>query len=162
MMYMTFDYLAYMLSLPLLALIDMYILLDDGDLPLHLLVRSGSATQETVELLLRPIIHNPTICSYPGSVGVNLPLHSKRCDIFPHLPHSIHLTFLSCCLAPQLRLSIDVNTAYLRLSSPHTVKQRRLNVNLCSKLILPRVKERNRKRKQCTPLRYSKRGGHLL
>ena len=78
----------------------MYILLDDGDLPLHLLVRSGSATQETVELLLRPIIHNPTICSYPGSVGVNLPLHSKRCDIFPHLPHSIHLTFLSCCLTP--------------------------------------------------------------
>ena len=77
MMYMTFDYLAYMLSLPLLALIDMYILLDDGDLPLHLLVRSGSATQETVELLLRPIIHNPTICSYPGSVGVNLPLHSE-------------------------------------------------------------------------------------
>ena len=48
---------------------------DDGDLPLHLLVRSGSATQVTVELLLRPIINNPTICAYPGSVGVNLPLH---------------------------------------------------------------------------------------
>ncbi len=50
---------------------------DDGDLPLHLLVRSGSATQVTVELLLRPIIGNPTICSYPGSVGINLPLHSE-------------------------------------------------------------------------------------
>ena len=144
----------------------MYILLDDGDLPLHLLVRSGSATQETVELLLRPIIHNPTICSYPGSVGVNLPLHSESYDeSLPRTPsfHSYFSpTFLFCCLAPQLRLSIDVNTAYLRLSSPHTVKQRRLNVNLCSELILPRVKERNRKRMQCTPLRYSKRGGHLL
>lgn len=50
---------------------------DDGDLPLHLLVRSGSATQVTVELLIRPIMCNPTICSYPGSSGVNLPLHSK-------------------------------------------------------------------------------------
>ncbi|KAL9188156.1 hypothetical protein ACHAXT_006534 [Thalassiosira profunda] len=48
---------------------------DEGDLPLHLLVRSGSATQMTVELLLRPIIHNPTICAYQGSLGVNLPLH---------------------------------------------------------------------------------------
>jgi len=48
---------------------------DDGDLPLHLLVRSGSATQVTVELLIRPMIHNPTICAYPGSLGVNLPLH---------------------------------------------------------------------------------------
>ncbi|KAL7539747.1 hypothetical protein ACHAXR_009569, partial [Thalassiosira sp. AJA248-18] len=47
----------------------------DGDLPLHLLVRSRSATQVTVELLLRPIINNPTICAYPGSLGVNLPLH---------------------------------------------------------------------------------------
>ena len=50
---------------------------DDGDLPVHLLVRSGSANPVTVDLLLRPIIHNPTICAYPGSVGVNLPLHSK-------------------------------------------------------------------------------------
>jgi len=48
---------------------------DDGDIPLHLLVRSGSATQATVELFILPIIHNPTICSYPGSIGVNLPLH---------------------------------------------------------------------------------------
>jgi len=48
---------------------------DDGDLPLHLLVRSGSANPVTVELLIRPIIHNPTICAYPGSVGVHLPLH---------------------------------------------------------------------------------------
>jgi hypothetical protein len=50
---------------------------DDGDLPLHLLVRSGNATQVTVELLLRPIMSNPTICSYPGSLGINLPLHSE-------------------------------------------------------------------------------------
>lgn len=50
---------------------------DNGDLPLHLLVRSGSATRATVELLIRPIIYNPTICAYPGSVGVHLPLHSE-------------------------------------------------------------------------------------
>lgn len=69
---------------------------DDGDLPLHLLVRSGSATQVTVELLLRPIICNPTICSYPGSLGINLPLHSEseQWSLFPHLfylqyPHKI-------------------------------------------------------------------------
>lgn len=49
--------------------------LDTGDLPLHLLARSGNATQTTIELLTRPIMDNTTICSYGGSQGVNLPLH---------------------------------------------------------------------------------------
>jgi len=48
---------------------------DTGDLPLHLLARSGNATQTTIELLTRPIMDNTTICSYGGSQGVNLPLH---------------------------------------------------------------------------------------
>jgi ankyrin repeat protein len=46
-----------------------------GDLPLHLLVRNGTALTNTVELLLRPIMHNDTICKIPGAQGVNLPLH---------------------------------------------------------------------------------------
>ncbi|KAL3823545.1 LOW QUALITY PROTEIN: hypothetical protein ACHAXA_002886 [Cyclostephanos tholiformis] len=79
-------------------LVDAYVdgcyrLTDDGDLPLHLLVRSGNATQVTVELLLRPIMSNPTICSYPGSLGINLPLHiasEYRCNysIFKDLLNS--------------------------------------------------------------------------
>lgn len=46
-----------------------------GDLPLHLLLKSGTATTTTVELLLRPIMHNETICKIGGAHGVNLPLH---------------------------------------------------------------------------------------
>lgn len=47
----------------------------DGDLPIHLLVRSGKATQTTVEMLLLPIIDSETICGIPGSRGLELPLH---------------------------------------------------------------------------------------
>ena len=46
-----------------------------GDLPLHLLLKSGTATTTTVELLLRPIMQNDTICKIGGAQGVNLPLH---------------------------------------------------------------------------------------
>jgi len=48
---------------------------DKGDLPLHLLVRSGSANQVAVEILLTPIMHSSSVCTFEGSVGVNLPLH---------------------------------------------------------------------------------------
>lgn len=48
---------------------------DKGDLPLHLLVRSGSANQVAVEILLTPIMHSTSVCAFEGSVGVNLPLH---------------------------------------------------------------------------------------
>lgn len=49
---------------------------------MHLLARSGAATQITIELLLRPIMSNATVCTYSGSseFGVNLPLHSKCID----------------------------------------------------------------------------------
>ena len=47
----------------------------DGDLPLQLLVRSGAATTESVEILLRPIMQNQSICRIGGSHGPNLPLH---------------------------------------------------------------------------------------
>ena len=46
-----------------------------GDLPLHLLVRSGTATTESVELLIEPIMRNETICKMGGSIGCQLPLH---------------------------------------------------------------------------------------
>jgi len=46
-----------------------------GDLPLHLLLKSGTATTTTVELLLRPIMQNESICKIKGSQGSNLPLH---------------------------------------------------------------------------------------
>jgi len=47
----------------------------DGDLPIHLLVRSDKATASSVEILLAPIIDSETICGIPGSQGLNLPLH---------------------------------------------------------------------------------------
>ena len=47
----------------------------DGDLPVHLLVRSGSATTQTVELLIDPVCRNETICMMGGSIGTRLPLH---------------------------------------------------------------------------------------
>lgn len=47
----------------------------DGDLPLHLLIKSGVATTSSVELLLRPIMQNESICRIGGSRGTNLPLH---------------------------------------------------------------------------------------
>ena len=47
----------------------------DGDIPVHLLVRSGKATSSSIELLLRPIMDSETICSLGGSDGVNLSLH---------------------------------------------------------------------------------------
>ena len=47
----------------------------DGDLPLHLLVRSGRATTTTVELLVRPIMSSETISKMTGGKGSNLPLH---------------------------------------------------------------------------------------
>ena len=53
-----------------------YRLNKDGDLPLHLLVRSGFATTASVELLIRPILDNETICRIPGSQGTLLPLHA--------------------------------------------------------------------------------------
>ena len=46
-----------------------------GDLPLHLLLKSGTATTTTVELLLRPMMQNDTICKIGGSQGTNLALH---------------------------------------------------------------------------------------
>ena len=46
-----------------------------GDLPLHLLVRSGTATTESVEMLIEPIMRNETICKMGGSIGCQLPLH---------------------------------------------------------------------------------------
>lgn len=46
-----------------------------GDLPLHLLVRSGTATAESVEMLIEPIMRNETICKMGGSIGCQLPLH---------------------------------------------------------------------------------------
>lgn len=46
-----------------------------GDLPLHLLVRSGEATLSKVELLIKPIMGNESICRMEGSKGVDLPLH---------------------------------------------------------------------------------------
>eukprot|EP00548_Thalassiothrix_antarctica_P011370 CAMPEP_0194158066 /NCGR_PEP_ID=MMETSP0152-20130528/74556_1 /TAXON_ID=1049557 /ORGANISM="Thalassiothrix antarctica, Strain L6-D1" /LENGTH=2143 /DNA_ID=CAMNT_0038866995 /DNA_START=775 /DNA_END=7206 /DNA_ORIENTATION=- len=45
------------------------------DLPLHLLIKSGTATTTTVELLLRPIMQNESICKIGGSQGSILPLH---------------------------------------------------------------------------------------
>ena len=47
----------------------------DGDLPIHLLIRSGKATHVTVEMLLTPIVDSQTICGVPGSQGLELPLH---------------------------------------------------------------------------------------
>ena len=47
----------------------------DGDLPIHLLVRSGKATAAAIELLIRPIMKNETICRIRGSVGLELPFH---------------------------------------------------------------------------------------
>jgi ankyrin repeat protein len=47
----------------------------DGDLPIHLLVRSGKASSAALELLIRPIMKNETICRIPGSVGLELPFH---------------------------------------------------------------------------------------
>eukprot|EP00957_Ditylum_brightwellii_P150398 11452683-Ditylum_brightwellii.AAC.1 len=48
----------------------------NGDLPIHLLVKSGAATTETVELLITPIMESETICRVPGSSRrVNMPLH---------------------------------------------------------------------------------------
>jgi len=48
----------------------------DGDLPLHLLVRSGNATTEGVSLLLQPILHSESIVKMKGSGDeTNLPLH---------------------------------------------------------------------------------------
>lgn len=47
----------------------------EGDLPLHLLVRSGRATTASVELLIRPILDNETICRIQGSQGLELTLH---------------------------------------------------------------------------------------
>jgi ankyrin repeat protein len=47
----------------------------DGDLPVHLLTRSGKAMPSTVELLLAPIVDSETICGVPGSQGMELPLH---------------------------------------------------------------------------------------
>ncbi len=47
----------------------------DGDLPLHLLVRSGRANSTTVEMLLSPMVDSETICGIPGSQGLELPLH---------------------------------------------------------------------------------------
>jgi len=46
-----------------------------GDLPLHLLVQSGSATAETVTMLLTPIAENESIQRVHGSRGYVLPLH---------------------------------------------------------------------------------------
>ena len=46
-----------------------------GDLPLHLLLKSGTATTTTIELLLRPMMQNDTICKIGGAQGTNLPLH---------------------------------------------------------------------------------------
>jgi len=46
-----------------------------GDLPLHLLVRSGTATTESVEMLIEPIMRNETICRMGSSIGCQLPLH---------------------------------------------------------------------------------------
>ena len=46
-----------------------------GDLPLHLLVRSGTATTESIEMLIEPIMRNETICKMGGSIGCQLPLH---------------------------------------------------------------------------------------
>ena len=47
----------------------------DGDLPVHLLVRTGMASTSTVELLIRPFMDNETICRFSGSQGTCLPLH---------------------------------------------------------------------------------------
>ena len=47
----------------------------NGDLPLHLLLQSGFATTSSVELLIRPIMCNESICRIGGSGGTNLPLH---------------------------------------------------------------------------------------
>ena len=47
----------------------------DGDLPIHLIVRSGKATLSSVEMLLLPIVDSETICGIPGSRGLELPLH---------------------------------------------------------------------------------------
>ena len=47
----------------------------DGDLPVHLLVRSGKATTTSIEMLIRPIMDSETICSIGGSKGLQLPLH---------------------------------------------------------------------------------------
>lgn len=47
----------------------------DGDLPVHLLIRSGNANSTTVEMLLAPIVDSETICSIQGSKGLELPLH---------------------------------------------------------------------------------------
>ena len=46
-----------------------------GDLPIHLLLKSGLATVASVELLIRPIMSNERICRIGGSQGINLPLH---------------------------------------------------------------------------------------
>ena len=48
---------------------------NDGDLPLHLLERSGKATRSSLELLIRPIMGNESICKIEGSQGCDLPLH---------------------------------------------------------------------------------------
>ena len=48
---------------------------DQGDLPLHLLLKSGLATASSVELLIRPMMSNESICRIGGSRGTNLPLH---------------------------------------------------------------------------------------
>jgi len=47
----------------------------DGDLPVHLLMKSGTATRDSIELLLQPLMHNDSICRLGGGQGNNLPLH---------------------------------------------------------------------------------------
>ena len=47
----------------------------DGDLPLHLLEKSGNANASTLEMLIRPIMANESICRVEGSKGCDLPLH---------------------------------------------------------------------------------------
>lgn len=47
----------------------------DGDLPIHLLLKSSAAKMTSVELLLRPTMQNKSICRIGRSKGMNLLLH---------------------------------------------------------------------------------------
>jgi len=76
----------------------------DGDIPVHLLVRSGKATTASVEMLLRPIMDSETICSVKGSQGVELPLHiAAEYNCAYNIIERLLLAYVAAATIPRIR-----------------------------------------------------------
>ena len=76
----------------------------DGDLPIHLLIRSGNATSSMVEMLLTPMIDSETICQIPGSQGLELPLHiAVEYNCSYKVIESLLLSYGQAALVPRKR-----------------------------------------------------------